>query len=119
MQASSTHKNYCHYHQNHHHNHRHTHHPATYLSRCPPQPPSAQRSELGSPSSSASDPTLRHQSHRQHYDLPSQDMMIMIMMMTMVMMALIIYDSNIINDSHNYDDHDDDNYEIAVIMQDR
>ena len=62
-----------HNYHNHHYNHHHTHRPATYTSRCPPQPPSVQRSELGSPSSSASDPTLRHHSHRQPYNLPSHD----------------------------------------------
>jgi len=35
-------------------------------------PPSAQRSELGSPSSSASDPLLHH-SHQQPYDLPNNE----------------------------------------------
>ena len=56
---------------------------------------SAQRSELGSLSSSASDP-LRHHSHQQPYDIPSHEA----------------------TDDLNNDDGGGNN-DVAVIMQDR
>ena len=59
--------------------------------------PSAQRSELGSPSSPSLDPTLRHHSHRQLYDWPSQDN---------------DDDGVAVDNNNSYDDIDnDDNYD--------
>ena len=58
---------HCHQKYHKHHHTPHNYHPAIYLS--------SQRSELGSLSTSASDP-LRHHSHRQSYNFPSHEMMI-------------------------------------------